>query len=403
MTSRSNDEIIDLILGGKSAQLEFSDENLGDPAIAKHLVAFSNSKGGTLLFGIDDDNQVAGIQLPDLGYRVMDIAANLIHPAIFPRYYEVNITGKKVGVVDVDEGDLKPYHSYWKGKQHFYIRANRASTTATANQIATLMKKSGNLRYELMPVIQASSDDLDRQRLHHFCLTRRRINLNGLSEKERIDVLKKLDILTTHKNKNVPTNSGLLLFGKEPTSLLSHVGISIYIYSGTETDADSLTMACTAALMGVHDDQTGKIITKGAIDEVMDVIEENIPKIKNKNETRLAYPVDSVREAIVNAVLHRDYCITDSDIRVNLFEDRIEVISPGALYERMTLEKIKLGARYPRNLLLYHYLGDGGYFDRNKLGLFDTIMQTSEQYTGKAPLFEELNNKVKVTIYAKLP
>lgn len=401
MPAKNNDKLIDLVIAGKSNQLEFSDENLSEPMIARHIVAMLNAKGGLLLFGIDDDSQIVGIQFADLEHRLMDIAAKMIHPAIFPEYYETSLTDKKIGVLEISAGENKPYYYHWKGKQHYCIRSGKTSRTASANEITTLMKKNGTVRYELAPVVHAHPDDLDVDRLNHFCMTRRRIDLNALSEEERIELLQTLGILVANKKGAIPTIAGLLLFGKAPKSRLSSAGISVNIYNGVDTKTDSLKMECNSALIGIYDEKNREIIKPGIIDDAMEIISDNISEIEGEAAVQPALPLESVREAITNAIVHRDYCITDRQVCVNIFDDRVEVINPGRLYEQVSVEKISLGVRCPRNIMLYNYFSENVNFKTNSPGLFNTILHTTEKFAGKAPLIEELNTEIKVTIFSE--
>ena len=113
------------------------------------------------------------------------------------------------------------------------------------------------------------------------------------------------------------------------------------------------------------------------------------------------YPEESIREAIVNAVAHRDYTISGLDIRMDIYPDRLEIESPGRLPNTVSLESIRLGAKYYRNQILVQYLKEAGFMDLHSLGIPIKILKLCTEYTGSEPGLEELENSFKVTLYPK--
>ena len=113
------------------------------------------------------------------------------------------------------------------------------------------------------------------------------------------------------------------------------------------------------------------------------------------------YPEESIREAIVNAVAHRDYTISGIDIRVDIYPDRLEIESPGKLPNTVSLESIRLGAKYYRNQIVVQYLKEAGFMDLHSLGIPVKILKLCAEYTGKEPDLTESENSFKVTLYSK--
>ena len=113
------------------------------------------------------------------------------------------------------------------------------------------------------------------------------------------------------------------------------------------------------------------------------------------------YPEESIREAIVNAVAHRDYTISGIDIRVDIYPDRLEIESPGKLPNTLSLESIRLGAKYYRNQILVQYLKEAGFMDLHSLGIPVKILKLCAEYTGREPDLTESENSFKVTLYPK--
>ena len=145
----------------------------------------------------------------------------------------------------------------------------------------------------------------------------------------------------------------------------------------------------------------------GLIDEVLEKIKSIILEKSSatlKGAARVVsypYPEESIREAIVNAVAHRDYTISGIDIRVDIYPDRLAIESPGKLPNTLSLESIRLGAKYYRNQILVQYLKEAGFMDLHSLGIPVKILKLCAEYTGREPDLEELENSFKVTLYPR--
>ncbi|MEA2083691.1 MAG: ATP-binding protein [Thermodesulfobacteriota bacterium] len=113
------------------------------------------------------------------------------------------------------------------------------------------------------------------------------------------------------------------------------------------------------------------------------------------------YPEESIREAIVNAVAHRDYTVSGIDIRVDIYPDRLEIESPGKLPNTISLESIRLGSKYYRNQILVQYLKEAGFMDLHSLGIPVKILKLCTEYTGREPDLIESGNSFKITFYPK--
>lgn len=112
-------------------------------------------------------------------------------------------------------------------------------------------------------------------------------------------------------------------------------------------------------------------------------------------------PWSRFREAIMNAVVHRDYTIAGADISVDIFNDRLEIKSPGKIPNTLTIEKMKIGTKYYRNQLMVDYLAEAGYMDKNSLVIPLKILKLCREYTGKEPLIEEIGEELRVVLYPR--
>ncbi len=395
MAKKSSDEIIDLIIEGTSEQLEFCEESLDDETIARHIVSFANAKGGILLFGVDEKKEVHGLNFFEIEHRIADITANMVYPAISPEYYNVKLTGKTVGVVDIQECEEKPYYYIWKGEQNYVIRSKKACRKIPPNQIQQMRKKAGSVRNELTPVGNATLADLDPERIHSFLMRSRFIDYNNLPEKEKIDLLELLEIISRDGKKVHPTTAGLLLFGHRPEEFLAHSKIDVLVFSGEEKSQDSLIMAASSPLIAVRNPETGDVSRTGVIEEILGLI------ANNQEDEDSAFPEDILTELLVNAVVHRDYLLTDSKITIEIYSRHIDIYVPGNLFEEQTVSKIKAGMKLIRNPLLYNFMAEAGYFNKNMLPVYKLLFSKISHPKVKKFEFEPQNQQVRVSLSIK--
>ena len=198
------------------------------------------------------------------------------------------------------------------------------------------------------------------------------------------------DILKETESGAVCSVGGLLVFGKNPESELPQNGLSFAHFKGNE----------------ITDELIDKKIITGRIQDIAEqtkvVIKNNIatPSVVNglKREEKESYPTLVLREAIVNCLVHRNYSISGSKIRVFMFEDRIEFHSPGRLPNTVTIEKMKVGVSYARNPFLVKYMENMRYIDQLGRGI-PMIMKSMTNLGAKEPSLREEGEEFILTIY----
>ena len=213
--------------------------------------------------------------------------------------------------------------------------------------------------------------------------------------KESVErILVNADILKEVDGRKLCTVGGLLMFGKNPERHLPQNGVSFAHFSGNEiTDVliDKKTI-------------TGRI--QDIAEQIMVVIKTNllIPSVVNglKREDKEEYPMVVMREAIVNSLVHRNYSISGSKIRVFMYDDRIEFKSPGRLPNTVTIEKMKIGVSYARNPFLVKYMENMRYIDQLGRGI-PMILKKMKEAGAKEPLLMEQGEEFVVTIYTTEP
>ena len=148
----------------------------------------------------------------------------------------------------------------------------------------------------------------------------------------------------------------------------------------------------------------GAALDKGVIDRTVDFVKRNMGSIAwlegGRRRRKKAFPLDAVREAVVNAVAHRDYGREGTDIEVSLYDDRLEVISPGRLPNGVTVEKMREGVvRVARNELLKEILRDYGYIEHYGMGVRNRIIESMRRHSGTEPDLVEEDDRFMVRLW----
>jgi ATP-dependent DNA helicase RecG len=301
----------------------------------------------------------------------MNVCRTLVNPGVIPYYEEVQIdSGTRVAVVYIDMGYSKPYYMERGGeKRTYYIRVGSTSREATREELSRLFQSSGFYHYDVAPVANTSIEDLDMAELEKYFSTYHGLKLGNLTDSEVKNILINSDIMQTTEYGDVLSVGGLLLFGKRPQKFLPNSDITFAYFQGNN----------------LSDELLDRKVIEGSlpklIDDTVKTIQRNLKaasKIKGLKRIEKVLPKEVFREAVTNAVAHRNYSI-GADIRVYMFADRIEVRSPGALPNTVTIDKIKIGSySYPRNPLIVQHLRDLRYIDRLGRGVHMIFRRIAE-------------------------
>ncbi|HHW43792.1 histidine kinase [Desulfofundulus thermobenzoicus] len=384
MTAR---ELLEIIANGENSALEFKRENIRPEHLAEEIVAFANFEGGTILIGVGDDGFIEGVQREDMEQWLMNICSHNVIPSIIPFYETVQIEGKKVAVLKIPKGPHRPYQTS-AGK--YFIRVGSTKRLATREDLGRLFQLSGMVHYDITPVPGTGEKDLDMTRLRQYFLEFNYFDILEEPPEQRQRILFNADILSREEERLCVTVGGLLIFGKEPARHLPQSGIAYARFSG--------------------EDITSEIMDKKEINGTLpDVVERCATIVKDtlavpaqirgmKRQEKDILPPVVIREALVNAVVHRNYSITGSKIRVFRFANRIEVRSPGRLPNTVTIEKMKIGTSYARNPFLLKYMENMRYVDRLGRGI-PMIIRLMKNLVGIEPGLEEKGEEFWLTLY----
>lgn len=390
-------ELLELIANGENSGVEFKRDDLRPEQLAKEVVALANFQGGRILLGVDDDGTVTGIQRADLERWVMDtVFARYVHPMIIPFYEEVQADEQhRVAVITVSQGVSKPYVVRSRDREDIYIRVGSTSRLATREQQARLFALGGMLHAELLPVSGSGLQDLSLDRLKDYLSTFVGDKILPANDEDWRKRLCGLGFMVERiDGPAVCTIAGLVPFGHAPRRLLHQAGVRWLAFEGEDKAYkaldDRMIDGALVALWKTDEKGNRELVEGGLIEKLADAMQPFVTEeaddvdISMRRERRWLYPVEALREAIVNALVHRDWT-RHEEIEVARYAHRLEVLSPGALQNSMTVEKMIAGQRSPRNPSIVEVLRDYGYVDARGMGVRNKIIPLLLEHNGTEP------------------
>jgi len=383
------EELLKIIRNGESSYVEFKEERIRPRDLAEEIVAFANSEGGVILLGVCDDGNILGVLDKDIEEKVMNICRNNCIPSVIPDFQSVEVDNKIVAVITVSKGLNKPYYST---DHRYYLRVGSTKRIASREELLRLFEANGSLHYDISPVAGTSINDLNLDVVRDYFLKYNAFDLHEESKEVVERILTNADMMTESNNERLCTVGGLLVFGKSPEKRLPQSGVSFAHFRGIE----------------ITDELIDKKVITGRI---QDTAEQLLVVLKNnmkaysvinglKREEKEEYPILVFREAIVNSLVHRNYSITGSQIRIFMFDDRVEFHSPGRLPNTVTVEKMKVGVSYARNPFLVKYMENLRYIDQLGRGI-PMIIKAMKEVGAKEPQLQELGEEFILTIYKR--
>lgn len=375
-------DILAVLAQGENSSVEFKTCRVRPDALAKEMAAFANTSGGLILVGIDDDGTVAGFD-DDKNYEEwsMNIARTSVSPALSIEYQSLEIAGKHIAILNIPKGPDKPYQV----AEQYFVRVGSTNRRATQGELLRLFQAAGVFHYDRVAVAGTSMNDLHLAKIDQY-FQHYELDFSSESDTDRQTLLMNTDILAESGECTV---AGLLIFGINPGRYLPQCGISFAHFAGNEVVEELLDKQNLDGTLAYQID-TGLAVIKNNL---------RVPSTIHgaKREEHLVLPDKILRELLVNACVHRTYSITGSKIRVFLFDNRIEFLSPGRLPNSVTIEKLKAGVSYAVNPVLVKFMENLRYIDRLGRGL-PMVCRETERFGGRIA-FQEIGEEFKVTIF----
>lgn len=399
-------ELMELIRSGEDSVVDFKLDDIENYKLAKTLVSFLNLEGGTILLGVENDGTIIGTTRERLEEWVAELCRVKIEPPIIPllSWAREAENGRDVLAVRVTRGPDKPYARIHNGRRTYYIRVGNTSREASREELERLYQASGRLRYGLKPVPGAGLDAFDLRRLRAYFT-----QVLGGTAPEGDDLgswetlLRNLELMTVSAGQHVATIDGMLLFGSRPNRYVPQSGIRAICFPGSEPGyaarADQNLQGPMVPLMA----EDGSMIETGLVEQAGDFVRRNtMPTARLEGFRRIDdwdYPESVVREAVVNALVHRDYSIAGTDITLAIYSDRMEIQSPGKLPNTVTPDGMRLGMRYARNQTLVNVMRDYGQVDARGMGVRNKMIPGMRRHNGTEPELIEEEHRFTVRLW----
>ena len=347
-------EIQNLIREKESVELKSSLSLINE--IIETVSAFSNTMGGKIVIGIDDAGRIKGVEI---GKGTIENLTNRVSqntdPKIHPRISVKEVEGKKIIVIEVKESLDRLVLAFGRP----FKRVGKSTMRIGKDEYERLILEKHKERFQFDKQIceEANLEDIDGRNVKAYLKLREK-NRN-ISSKIKIPLDHLLINIKAATDKK-PTNAGILFFGKNPLKFISHAQLRLVRIKGVK----------------IYGNILDRLDSNGTLWEMVDQAEEFIRKNIRllgfrteksfRREDKFDYPIRALREAIINGLIHRDY-FNLADVRVFIFDDRIEVVSPGPFPEGVTPKKPK---HKPVNKILSDLMYDIGYIEKYGSGIY---------------------------------
>ena len=341
------EQLLEIIGNGETQEVELKESFHSSQDFAKLMSGFANTQGGMIIVGVNAKKNVIGIKgdLDPLQQKI-SAAAQTVSPPLVPDIQVHNLNGKKVVAVVIQKAIDKTYHTC---QGVIYVKVGSTLKKIEGDQLANFLRSKQILCFD-EDFSDAVPDDLDVEKIREYLGIRNQENFLKKNSSENFLLSSKL----ATKNGNLRIkNAATLFFAKEPEKFFPQIEVKLVQFDGTEP------VKIISSQLIQSDPVT-------SIEKSISFVKKNISKSiqitdKPRREEKFEYPLEVIRESIVNAVAHRDYFSMDS-IQIYLFNDRIEVTSPGSLPTNLPRDLFgTLSVR--RNPIIYRLLRDYRYIE----------------------------------------
>lgn len=369
---------------------------------AQAMCAFANTPGGgVLILGLDESAGFTTVGCEHAGKLAADLAGLCrkdLEPPLTPRISQPLFEGKILVVAEVPELDVadKPCHLANRGQANgSFIRLADGNRQLTSYEVTQLVANRGQPVFDCEAVEESSYEDFDDEIVRDFLIHIRRSRPN-LAKRSDEDLLKRFRILVRHeadRDHFVPSISGLLAFGRDPQEFAKLRGCSVTVTT------------YPTRRKGEPGPDGARFIDDKVIEGPLPILLEDVLAVLLARMSRQGmisgigradqweYPLAALREIIVNAVVHRDYgpMARGTRVQVELYPDRLEIISPGGLYGPVSIERLgDDGIASTRNRVLMDILEntrfrrDQGFMCEGRATGIPTVMASLRE-AGRVP------------------
>ena len=384
--------LIEEILKGESEKIEFK-ENAKTNTYIKTVVAFANENGGKIVFGVKDNKEIVGVENE---FEVMDGIINAIsdscYPMIVPDISLHTLENKTIILVEIEGGKKKPYYLKSKGIQKgTYIRSGATTRIIEEDYVLKELVLEGENKYFDQQVCHGES--VSDEEIEKFCewlekLARKNSENDTEIRKITRNILLNWKVLEEKNGRIFPTNAYILLSGKKNWEVSRKIQCGVF-------------KGETRSMFVDKKEFEGSIIMQleKAYQYVLEKINLGSDIVGIYRVDKYEIPPKSIREVIANAVIHRSY-LEPNDIQVALYDNRLEITSPGMLLSGVNVKRMKEGYSKLRNRAIASVFAYVNIIEKWGSGI-PRIMNEIREYGLQEPEFIIFENDFRVNIYRK--
>jgi ATP-dependent DNA helicase RecG len=398
-------ELLRLVRGGEDTFLELKVKLSNTEKIAQEIVALANTGGGTIIFGVNDQLRVEGVDdAESVQEELVRLCREEIQPPLVPFIDRISFdNGRRIVALDVD-GKRRPYRTR---DGRFYLRIGAEKREATREELSALFDEARPLRYENVPAIGAAIEDIDEAHLWSFLREFAgdafdESNTAGYPTQEFLE--RDLLLATNNGNEIVPTVAGLLLFGTDESvaELLPRASISAIRFAGDSVQSAVVERAKLTGNLSTLYDSTLRFITRYC--DLLDIRLRNSAAASVEESpvpARSNYQRGVVSEAVANMLTHRDLVLRDQPTRLHIFDHSLELINPrrSAGFSPIAQKAIRYGLPQRLNPQLSAIFSNPGYGLKLTPGGLPMVMREGRRFSNRRPEIVAFNDEFRLRLY----
>jgi predicted HTH transcriptional regulator len=363
--------------------LEFKRELTTAERVLVSVVAFANTAGGIVLFGVEDQTRrVIGIPDPHgLEERLANLLSEAIRPRLAPEIEVLPWRKTHVVAVRVFPSPGRPHYVKAKGPEEgVYIRVGPSNRRVDRIMLDELRRLAHRESFDEQPMLEQSSEALDFRAASEFFSP-----VRLMADRD----WRTLGIVVEHQGHLRPSTGGMLLFGHERARWFPDAYIQAGRFHGTDRTDILETVEIHSYLPQAAEE--GLAYIRKHESQGLDIREA-------RHTERLSIPFVAIREAVINAVVHADYAQRGAPIRLSLFDDRLEVENPGLLPFGLTVEDVLQGVSKLRNRVIGRVFKEVGLIEQWGSGI-GRMLAACREAGLPDPHFEEVGWHFRVTLF----
>jgi ATP-dependent DNA helicase RecG len=401
LTTRT--ELMRLVRGGEDTYLELKVKLSNPERIAQGIVALANTGGGTIVFGVNDQMRVEGIDHPEeVQDELVRICREEIIPPLIPFIDRIAFdNGRRIVALEVD-GKRRPYHTR---DGRFFIRVGEDKRETSPEELSTLLDDARPLLYEDIPVVRATFSDIDEAHVWSFM----RAFAGGAFDESSVqgyptaEILERYLMLAVKSQDDLtPTVGGMILFGRDESlaRLLPRTAIVATRFSGDNSKAPVIERVELQGNLATLYESAQRFVRR-----YCDLWDAR-PARPNADAVapiaaRANYHNGVIGEAIANALIHRDLVVRDVTTRLHIFDRAIEIVNPrrSTGFAPQALKSIRFGVQQRLNPRTVSVFSNQAYGLQLAPGGLPVLLREARAFSGRLPEIVAFNDEFRLRIH----